>query len=153
MQDQFTALNHEIIAFVERCPATLWRTPCANDGRTVAVVAHHIAASHEPVMQLVQLVADGQPLPALSYEMFDAMNAQHAQQAANCTQQEVSALLREKGQSVATALSQLHPEQLTRAAHISFANATMRAQDVVEQILVGHARHHFANMQATSTLA
>lgn len=150
MQDQFTDLNNEIIAFVERCPATLWRTPCANDSRTVAVVAHHIAASHEPVMQLVQLVADGQPLPALSYELFDAANAQHAQQAANCTQPEVIALLREKGQAVATTLRQLHPDQLARAAHISFANATMRAQDVIEQILIGHAQMHFANIQATS---
>lgn len=150
MQDQFTALNNEIIAFVERCPAALWRTPCVNDGRTVAVVAHHIAASHEPVLQLVQLVANAQPIPTLSYEMFDAANAQHAQQAAHCTQAEVIALLREKGQSVATALNQLPAEQLARAAHISFANATMRAQDVIEQILIGHARMHFANIQATS---
>ena len=153
MQTQFTALNNEIIAFVEHCPASLWRTPCANDGRTVAVVAHHIASSHEPVMQLVQLVADGQPLPPLSYELFDAMNAQQAQQAADCTPQAVSALLQEKGQSVATALRQLHPEQLARTAHITFANATMRAHDVIEQILIGHARHHFANMQATSASA
>jgi Mycothiol maleylpyruvate isomerase N-terminal domain len=150
MQTQFTALNNEIIAFIERCPATLWRQPCANDGRTVAVVAHHIAASHEPVMQLVQMVADAQPLPALSYAMFDAANAHHAQQAANCTQSEVIDLLREKGQSVATALSQLNAEQLARAAHISFINATMRAQDVVEQILIAHARMHFTNIQATS---
>lgn len=149
MQDQFTDLNNEIIAFVERCPNTLWRTPCTNDGRTVAVVAHHIASSHEPVLQLVQMVANGQPLPALSYEMFDTMNAQHAQGAAHCTQTEVIALLREKGQSVVTALNQLTAEQLARTAHISFANATMRAQDVVEQILIGHARMHFANMQAT----
>lgn len=150
MQTQFTALNNEIIAFVERCPDPLWRTPCANDGRTVAVVAHHIASSHEPVMQLVQLVAAAQPLPALSYEMFDAMNAQHAQRAAHCTQAEVITLLREKGQAVATALNQLTAEQLARTAHIAFANATMRTQDVVEQILIGHARMHFANLQATS---
>lgn len=83
MQKHFTALNHEIIAFVECCPDPLWRTPCANDGRTVAVVAHHIASSHEPVMQLVQMVANTQPIPTLSYAMFDAANAQHAQQAAN----------------------------------------------------------------------
>lgn len=150
MQTQFTALNHEIIAFVERCPATLWRTPCAGHWRTVAVVAHHIAASHEPVLQLVQMVAAGQPLLTLSSAMFDAANAEHAQQAAHCTQSEVIALLREKGQSVAMALSHLIPEQLARAAHIAFANATMRAQDVIEQILIGHARMHFTNMQATS---
>ncbi|MCB0085933.1 MAG: DinB family protein [Caldilineaceae bacterium] len=150
MQTQFTALNDEIIAFVERCPNTLWRTPCTNDGRTVAVVAHHIASSHELVMQLVQLVAEGQPLPALSAEIFDAANAQHAQHAANCTQPEVVALLQEKGQAVATALRELTAEQLARTAHIAFADATMRAQDVVEQILIGHARMHFANLQATS---
>ncbi len=150
MQEQFTTLNDEVIAFVERCPDPLWRTPCANDGRTVAVVAHHIASSHELVLQLVQLVANGQPLPALSTEIFDAANAQHAQQAANCTQAEVSTLLREQGQSVATALNQLTAEQVARTAHIAFANATMRAQDVIEQILIGHARMHFANMQATS---
>lgn len=150
MQTQFAALNNEIIAFVERCPATLWHTPCANDGRTVAVVAHHIASSHEPVMQLVQMVADGQSLPTLSYEMFDAANAHHAQQAAHCTQKEVIALLREKGQAVATALSQLNTEQLARSAQLSFANATMRAQDMIEHILIGHAHMHFTNMQATS---
>lgn len=149
MQNQFTALNNEIIAFVERCPDSLWHTPCANDGRTVAVVAHHIASSHEPVMQLVQMVADAQPLPTLSYEMFDATNAQHAQQSANCTQLEVVELLREKGEFVTTAMGQLHAKQLARTAHISFADATMRAQDVIEQILIGHARMHFANMQAT----
>ncbi|MCB0099673.1 MAG: maleylpyruvate isomerase N-terminal domain-containing protein, partial [Caldilineaceae bacterium] len=149
MQTQFTALNDEIIAFVERCPDTLWRASCANDGRTVAVVAHHIASSHEPVLQLAQMVANAQPLPPLSHELFDAANAEHAQQAAHCTQAEVSALLREKGQTVVTALHQLTAEQLARTAHIAFVNATMRAQDVIEQILIGHARLHFANMQAT----
>ncbi len=150
LTEQFATLNQNIITFVERCPDRLWRSNCANDGRSVAVVAHHIANSHEPIAQLAMLIATGQPIPALSYAMFDHANAQHAIESADCTQNEVSMLLHDKGTNVATLLSKLTPDQLVQSGFITWANATMSVQEVIEHILIAHALAHFATVEATA---
>jgi hypothetical protein len=150
LANQFDALNREVMAFVESCPAALWREPCPNDGRPVAVVAHHIAASHGALAQFVALVAQEQPLPALTMEMLDQANATHAEQFANVTQAEVLELLRSNGNAALATVNELTDEQLARSAYISLFAANMNTQQMIENILIGHASSHLANLQATT---
>jgi hypothetical protein len=150
LANQFDGLNREVMAFVETCPAALWQQPCHNDGRSVAVVAYHIASSHDMIAKLVGLVAQAQPLPALTMDALHQANAQQAKQFANCTQAEVLDLLRTNGAEATTLVNELSDEQLDRSAYISLFAANMNTQQVIESVLIGHASGHLANLQATA---
>lgn len=149
LAEQFAILNREVIMFVEQCPTTLWQQPCHNDGRSVALVAHHIAASHAMLAGLVGLLAHGQPLPSITKEMLDQANAQHAQQFAHCTQAEVLDLLHTNGATAMTQVQQLTDEALARSAYIPLFAANMNTQQVIEHVLIGHASSHLADLRAT----
>lgn len=147
LAQQFDTLNHEVSAFVENCPDRLWEQACPSDGRSIAVVAHHIAASHAVLTHFVTLIAQGQALPPLTAEMLDQANAHHAEQFAAVTQPEVLDLLRTNGAAAVATVNQLTDEQLARTTYLELFGATMSAQQVIEHILIGHARSHLANLQ------
>lgn len=66
------------------------------DGRG-GVVAHHIASSHAPIVQLMMRVANGEPVPPITATMLDQANADHAAKYAGCTPDRVMELLRTNG--------------------------------------------------------
>ncbi len=144
---QFDAVNHEVMAWVEKCPADQWQQTCPNDGRAAGVVAHHIAASHGVLAHFVTLIAQAQPLPELTPAALDQANAHHAEQFTHVTQAEVLELLRTSGAATVATVSQLTDEQLAQSAYLSLFGATMSAQQVIEHILIGHAHSHLANLQ------
>jgi hypothetical protein len=151
LADQFQQVNEEIASLVQGCPPTVWRAPCPEDGRSVGVVAHHIAASQLPIGQLLALVVNGEPLPAITATMPDENNAAHAIHQRDCTPGEVVALLRTGSQSVADAIRQLDDEQLARRATGELFGARMNAEELIQHVLIGHARGHFAGIRAAVT--
>jgi hypothetical protein len=92
--ERFTAFNNDFIAFVDNCSDEDWRKVCSDEGWTVGVVAHHVAAGHYSSLDLVKMIVAGETLPPLTMETIDQMNAQHAKEHANCTTEEVLGLLR-----------------------------------------------------------
>lgn len=148
---QFDAVNREVMTWVENCSAAGWQQTCPNDGRAAGIVAHHIAASHGVLTHFVTLIAQGQPLPELTAAALDQANAQHAEQFANVAQAEVLELLRTSGAATVATVRQLTDEQLAHSAYLSLFGTTMSAQQVIEHILIGHARSHFANLQAITS--
>lgn len=149
LADNFVEINSSIIAFVEGCSDAEWHTPCLDDGRTVGVIAHHIASSHTPIESLITMVATGAPIPEITMEMLHAGNAQHAAEHARCTQVEVLALLRHNGADAAETVRALDDAQLARSAYIGLFDATMSTGQVVENVLIGHAHGHFAKITST----
>ena len=147
LAEQFAMLNRNIIAWVEGCPDALWQRDCGDDTRTAGVVAHHIASSYLPISQLAGLVANGQPLPTLTEEMFHQGNAQHVATFAGCTQTQVRDLLVANGETAITMISQLSQDQLAREAHFSLFGATVSTQTLIENMLIGHASNHFTSIQ------
>ena len=148
---QFDAVNREVMTWVENCPADRWQQTCPHDERTAGVVAHHIAASHGVLTHFVTLIAQGQPLPELTVAALDQANAHHAEQFANVVQAEVLELLRTSGAATVATVSQLTDEQLAHSAYLSLFGTTMSAQQVIEHILLGHARSHLANLQVLTS--
>jgi hypothetical protein len=145
----FESANNAVIAAVEGCSNDQWQAICKEEGWSVAVAAHHVAASHAGIMGLAQLVADGKEVPALTMEVFDAANAQHAREFANVSRDETLELLRRDGASVASALRALSDEQLDRTAPMAFAGGQpWSTAEVIERILIGHPREHGASITA-----
>src|ERR1700730_13948323 len=92
---QFEAATNDAIQEVRNCSDAKWRLAMPNDGRTVGVVAHHMATGDLPILGLVQAIASGQPMPPITPEIINQGNAQHAQQFANVTKAETIQLLQQ----------------------------------------------------------
>ncbi len=143
---QFEQANADMIAAVEGMSEEQWRADCPSDGRSIAVMAHHVATSHAGISGLVAAVANGQPVPPFTRELIDQGNAEHAREHADATREETLALLRENGAAAAAIVRPLSDDQLARTATLLGNEAT--AAGIAETILIGHPRTHLASIQA-----
>ena len=85
---QFEQVTGTLAELIEGCSDQQWQARCAGETWPVGVTAHHVASGHIAAASFVEMLANGQPLPPLSMEMIDQMNAQHATEHANCTRAE-----------------------------------------------------------------
>lgn len=139
---RFERANDAMIAFVEGCSDAEWGRSCEDDGRTVGIVAHHVASAHPAVMGWVAAVAEGGST-TVTREQIDQFNEQHAVRFASCTRAEVLGLLREKGAAAAALVRGLSDEQLHRVGMVAAAgNTEMSAEQVVKHVLIGHMTGH-----------
>ena len=139
----FERANDDVIAAVEGCSDDQLRTLCAGEGWSVAVAAHHLARSYPAIAGMVQLVANGQPIPPLTGEVLDAANAEHAREYANVSRNETLQALRREGKAAAESVRGLSDEQLDRSAPMPFAGGQpWSAADLIERGLIGHPLEH-----------
>ena len=141
--------NAAVIAALESCSDEQLKQTCAGEGWPVTVAAHHVATSHTGIGGLVQLIANGQPVPPITMEMIDAGNAQHAKEFANVSREETLAALRTEGQAAVEMVRGLTDEQLDRTAPMAFAGgAEWTTAEVIERVLIGHPQMHGASIEA-----
>jgi hypothetical protein len=145
---KFEQANGEFTRAVEQCSDASWRSQCQAEGWPVAVAAHHVAGGTAAISGLAQMVAAGQPLPPLTMEQVDQGNADHATQYANCTKQESLDLLRRNGESAAGMIRGLSDEQLDRTG--TLFGGPMSAQQIIEDVLIGHLTGHLASIRAAT---
>jgi len=140
--------HRELIAFVERLPEAVWHAHCQNEDRTVGVIVHHVASVLPTELDLVKVLASGQPITGVTVELVDRMNAEHAQEQANCEHQETLDLLRRNSALVVSAIRELSDEELDRAAPVSLHwDAPLTTQYFVEEHPLSHAYHHLATIR------
>jgi hypothetical protein len=146
LADQFEAVTNEAIREIQNCSDAKWKSTTPNDGRTVNVVAHHIASGDRPISELVAAIAYGKPMPPITLEMIDQGNAQHAIQFANVTKDETIALLRQNSAPAASAVRGMTDEQLDKTGDL-FGNA-WTAEEAIQRILIGHVQGHLESIRA-----
>lgn len=147
----FERANDEVISALESCSESQLQAACDSEGWKAACVGHHVGVSHSGVFGLVQLIANGQPVPALTMDMFDAQNAEHAREFENVSREETLALLRKAGSETAALVRGLSDEQLDRKAPMAFAGGQeWSAAEVIERILIGHPTEHAASIRAVA---
>ena len=147
----FESANNAVIAALKGCSADKLGQKCEGEGWPVTVAAHHVAVSHTGIFGLVQLIANGQEVPAITMEMIDAGNAQHAIEFANIGRDETLEMLRRDGKATADALRNLTDEQLDRTAPMALAGGQVwSAADVIERILIGHPTAHGESIKAVA---
>lgn len=149
LADRFERANRELIAVVEQCTDAQWQARCGAEGWSVGVAAHHFAADHVLLAGVAQAVATGEPVPALTWDMIDEFNAQHAQQHAACTREETIALLQTEGAAAASIVRSLSDAQLERSATLPWeAGPPWSARRVIEEKLIGHFAEHLPGIRA-----
>ena len=137
--------NQALIATLEGLSDAQWHLKTPGDGRSVGVVAHHVASSHKVVAGLAGAIAHGQSVPTITMDMIHQGNAQHAAQHADCTKAETLALLRQNGAAAVAAVRAFGDAELDRTTAMPMG--TMSVAQVVEKILTGHAQDHHGTIQ------
>ena len=148
----FEAAQQEFIRLVGSLTDEQWRRVGKNypeqagdedEGRRVGVIAHHVAISGPFIMERIQLMLDGRPMPPVDFRIS---NAKHAEEHADVTREEVLAELRKTEPAIAAAVraipdSMLDQPRDTPAGPMSVA---MR----LERVLVGHLKGHRGSIEA-----
>jgi uncharacterized damage-inducible protein DinB len=142
---QLEQANHALIATVEGLSDAQWHTKTPGGGRSVGVVAHHVAVSHKTVAGLATAIAHGKPVPPITMEIINEGNAAHAAQHANCTKAETLALLRQNGGAAVATVRGFGDAELDRT--VAFPMGTMTVAQVVERVLTSHAQDHHGTIR------
>jgi hypothetical protein len=150
LAERFTSFNNAMIAFVESCSDDDWRKVCEGEEWSVAVVARHVAAAHYSVLDLAKMIAAGQPLPEMSMDAINEMNAQHAQEHADCSKDEVLGILRDQGSSITDFVAGLSDADLDRTAYLALTGGDMSTQQFIEAIVLQSGGEHLASMKAAA---
>ena len=147
---RLTGFNNEFIAFVDNCSDEEWRKVCSGEGWTVGVVAHHVAAGHFGAIDFIRMIVAGEAMPEITMEAIDQMNAQHANEHANCTKEEVLGLLRENGSAFAGYLEELSEADLLRTGYLAAIGGDVSAQQLIEMVILQSGGEHLDSMKAAT---
>jgi hypothetical protein len=151
---QFEAAQEDLAHLVESLTDEQWRLIGKNhpkrindedEGRPVAVIAHHAATSSDTIMNRIQLMLQDRPLPLTD---FREANARHATEHALVTRREVLDVLRESGPRLAAGIRAIADDQLdqSRDTPVGPMSVAMR----LEMVLIGHLRQHQGSIEATT---
>jgi hypothetical protein len=144
---QFNELHEELLAFVQACTATSWRKITVAEGWPVGVTARHIGVAHYPVIEWVQMIVQGNPLPPVTMNTIDQLNAQHAEAQRDCTQPEVVALLQRNHAKVIAYLQTIEDADLERHGYLKLFDADVSAAQLFAAILLNSVAKHLDSME------
>jgi hypothetical protein len=148
---QLEQINDEVIATVASCSDDDWRAWCEDEGRSVGMLAHHIAVGYRAEMEGMETVLRGQPLPPIyqDRETLNRWNAQYALEHSQCTKAETLELLRHNGAEMARFIRTLSAEDLQRSAPFPLAGeVTWSVQQWLEYVVIPHPQEHLQSIRA-----
>jgi hypothetical protein len=148
LAEKLKAFNSDVTAFVENCSDKDWGKICSGEGWPVGIVARHLGASHFGALDLAKMIIAGEPLPKLTAETIDQMNARHAEKYADCTKDEVLGLLRTNGAQLAQYVAGLSSEDLDRAGYLAFLDSDVSAEKLIELVIFSSGKVHLESMKA-----
>ena len=128
---------------------TEWQTCIPGDGRKAGVLVHHVATMYPLEIQLAQVLATGNPITGVTWDVVHELNATHARENSAVTKEAALDLLRRHSAAAAAAIRALSDEELDRAATVSLnADAPLTCQFFLEDHPVRHSYHHLARIRA-----
>jgi hypothetical protein len=138
----------ELAAFASTLSEAEWQMPLPKDGRKIGVVVHHVASIYPIEIQLAQLLAQGQPIAGVTWDVVASINAEHAKDNDRVGKEAALALLATNSAAAAASIRALSDAQLDRAATVSLNDvAPLTCQFFLEDHAVRHSYHHLAGIK------
>jgi DinB family protein len=138
-----------LAAFAGTLSEAEWQTRLPKDGRKVGVVVHHVASVYPIEIHLASLLASGQPITGVTWDVVANMNRDHATEHDATSKEATLALLASNSAAAASAIRGLSDEQLDHAAPVSLnSDAPLTCQFMLEDHAVRHSYHHLAGIRA-----
>jgi DinB superfamily len=154
LADQFEATQESFIGLVESLTVEHWRMRGQNtpevrindedESRPVGVIAHHVAANQDWIMNRIKAIIEDKPTPPVD---FKEINAHHANEHAHATRAEVLALLRDSLPRIAKDLRAIRDHELDKERELP--TGTMTVQQRIERVLIGHMKSHQGSIETT----
>jgi hypothetical protein len=149
LSEKLETFRSDIVTFVENCSDDDWGKTCSAEGWPVGVVARHLGVSHLGVLDLARMIVADKPLPKLTSEIIDQMNAQHAEKHADCTKDEVLGILGGKVPEFVRYVAGLSDEDLNRAGYLALFGSDVSIEKLIELVVLNSGKKHFENMKGT----
>jgi hypothetical protein len=149
LSEQIEVFNRDMIACVRDCSDSDWRRTCSDEDWPVGVVARHVGDGHYQVVELAKLIIQGAPLPDWSMDDIVRMGNEHARTHADCTQQEVLAILETNGRAVAAYVAGLSGEELDRKARLPLLDQDVSTQQILEMLVLHSGGDHLKSIRQT----
>jgi hypothetical protein len=152
LAEQYEAAHDEFTRLVESLEDHQWHLTGKNfpqridnedEGRTVGVIAHHVATNGDWITERIQTMLAGGPLAAVNMR---EINSEHARSHTNVTKDEVLRLLRASRGRIAGAVRAIPDGQLD--IQRSTPAGPMSAAERVEKVLIGHMKQHQGSIEA-----
>jgi len=138
-----------LAAFAATLSDSDWQTRVPGDGRKIGVVVHHVASVYPIELQLAHLLASGQPIAGVTWDVVHTMNAGHAKENDGITKEAALALLARNSAAAAADIRSISDAELDRAAPVSLnSDAPLTCQFMLEDHAVRHSYHHLAKIKA-----
>ena len=126
-----------------------WQMRLPKDGRKVGVVVHHVASVYPVEIHLASMLAAGEPIAGVTWDVVATMNQDHAKEYDGTDREATLALLKANSAAAAAAIRAFSDEELDRAAPVSLnSDAPLTCQFMLEDHAVRHSYHHLAGIQA-----
>ena len=114
-----------------------------DEERSVGVIAHHVAINTPWIMERIERMLEGRPLPSVDIR---ALNARQAAEHAEVSKDEVLWLLREQQPVIAAAVRAIPDDQLDQSRDTPAG--PMSVAQRLERVLIGHITMHQGSIQA-----
>src|SRR5579862_3684273 len=149
LADRLEQGARELAALASTLSEAEWGMPVGRtDKRTIGVIVHHVASVYPIEIQLAQLLAAGQPITGVTWDVVAQMNAGHADEHGNVSKEAALDLLARNSATAAAAIRALSDDQLASAAPNSlYADAPLTCQHMLEDHAVRHSYHHLAGIR------
>ncbi len=145
---QFESKVQKAMATLEKLSDADWKKVTHAEKWSVGVTAHHYASALEPICQAIEGIVAGHSL-ALTNEMINQGNAEHAKEYANCTKAETIELFK-KGSAVAAGVIRgLSDEQMAKSGTVLQGVPPMTAEQLITGALLDHIDEHFGSIRKT----
>jgi len=149
LADRLKAFNDELIHLIQPLDPDTWRKPCESETWSIGVVARHVGAGHYRAVELAKLIIAGQPVPEFPHDAIDQMNDAHAKKHADCTKEQVVAILEKHGGALVDYVAGLSDEELTRSARVPAFGAALSARQILEEMIIKSGSEHLASIRKT----
>jgi hypothetical protein len=147
LASRFDAEPNAFIAYIESLTPSQWLTVVAEEERTVAALAHHVAWAFDFEVEAFEVMAGGSaPTPVTSAQLAEA-NAANGDEYAELQREEAVALLRRNAATAGAFVAKLSDEELARSGRYLDHVPAMTIDNWIRRVLVGHIGMHLRSIR------
>lgn len=141
----------QMAAYAESLSPQQWATIVPKEERSVGVLIHHVANMYPVEVSVAQIVANGQAVEGVTWDVVADINAKHAVENAQPDRTATVKLLRQNSAAAASAIRALSDAQLDMVVPISlYADAPLSLQFWLEDHQISHSYKHLAGIKAAT---
>lgn len=149
LAEQIQAFNRDMLNCVQNCKDSDWQKICEAEDWTVGVVARHVGDGHYRVVELAKMIIAGTPLPDWSMDAVVQMGNDHAREHADCTREEVLAILASNAATLNEFITALSEDELDRQGAMALIGGNVSVQRILELLILQSGGEHLKSIRAT----